>query len=310
MMFDSPRPVEPAAPISLSVYCPAPMIGESPARPGIFQARPLVVVIERDLALLVDRVHVDRAGRPDRERLLGVGHIDPVVVLAAVGPPPEPELARFRGQQVFFLEAVGEREALRPRPDQQNVIGVLEHQPRHLARRLDPLERGDGAGAPGRPVHARRVELDHALLIGQPAVADRIVGRIQLLDLHAFDPGVQRIGPLGHQLDRAGDSADPVGGAHGREAGRAGTQDERGREPRLGGCRRGSAGGQRGGGTQEMTAGQGLGHEHSGGRLGWQPEGIEAARDGSVNLRLATSPAAATYRAAESLPVSGPTGSG
>src|SRR5690349_5483180 len=46
LMFDSPRPVEPAAPTVLSQYCPAPMIGESPTRPGIFQAMPLVVVTE------------------------------------------------------------------------------------------------------------------------------------------------------------------------------------------------------------------------------------------------------------------------
>src|SRR3990172_10762719 len=46
MMFDSPRPVEPAAPTVLSVYSPAPMMGESPTRPGIFHERPLVVVHE------------------------------------------------------------------------------------------------------------------------------------------------------------------------------------------------------------------------------------------------------------------------
>src|SRR5262245_59416263 len=46
MMFDSPRPVEPAAPISLSVYCPAPTMGLSPTLPGSFQARPLVVVTD------------------------------------------------------------------------------------------------------------------------------------------------------------------------------------------------------------------------------------------------------------------------
>src|SRR6478735_7422997 len=46
LMFASPRPVEPAAPTSLSQYWPAPMIGESPTRPGIFQERPLVVVHE------------------------------------------------------------------------------------------------------------------------------------------------------------------------------------------------------------------------------------------------------------------------
>src|SRR5206468_2776688 len=42
--FASPRPVDPAAPTSPSTYSPAPRIGESPARPGIFHARPLVVV--------------------------------------------------------------------------------------------------------------------------------------------------------------------------------------------------------------------------------------------------------------------------
>src|SRR3954469_4550606 len=42
--FASPRPVEPAAPTSPSTYSPAPRIGESPTRPGIFHARPLVVV--------------------------------------------------------------------------------------------------------------------------------------------------------------------------------------------------------------------------------------------------------------------------
>src|SRR5436190_7030988 len=42
--LDSPRPVEPAAPTSLSTYSPAPRMGESPARPGILNASPLVVV--------------------------------------------------------------------------------------------------------------------------------------------------------------------------------------------------------------------------------------------------------------------------
>src|SRR5690242_8898865 len=46
LMFASPRPVDPAAPTSLSQYWPAPMIGESPTRPGIFHDSPLVVVQE------------------------------------------------------------------------------------------------------------------------------------------------------------------------------------------------------------------------------------------------------------------------
>src|SRR5947208_17192218 len=45
LMFSSPLPVEPAAPTSLSTQHPAPMIGESPTRPGIFHERPDVVVV-------------------------------------------------------------------------------------------------------------------------------------------------------------------------------------------------------------------------------------------------------------------------
>src|ERR1700722_14169328 len=45
LIFSSPLPVEPAAPTSLSTQHPAPMIGESPTRPGIFHASPEVVVV-------------------------------------------------------------------------------------------------------------------------------------------------------------------------------------------------------------------------------------------------------------------------
>src|ERR1700687_1818903 len=45
LMFSSPLPVEPAAPTSLSTQQPAPIIGESPTRPGIFHERPEVVVV-------------------------------------------------------------------------------------------------------------------------------------------------------------------------------------------------------------------------------------------------------------------------
>src|SRR5438309_7469318 len=45
LMFSSPLPVEPAAPTSLSTQHPAPIIGESPTRPGIFHDKPEVVVV-------------------------------------------------------------------------------------------------------------------------------------------------------------------------------------------------------------------------------------------------------------------------
>src|SRR2546422_7896943 len=58
--FASPRPVEPAAPASPSTYSPAPRIGESPTRPGIFQANPLVVVTrsEEHTSELQSRLHL------------------------------------------------------------------------------------------------------------------------------------------------------------------------------------------------------------------------------------------------------------
>src|ERR1043166_6369410 len=60
IILSSPRPVDPAVPISLSVYSPAPTIGESPARPGTFQASPDVVVTEEisPLSLIRSRLMV------------------------------------------------------------------------------------------------------------------------------------------------------------------------------------------------------------------------------------------------------------
>ena len=43
-MLSSPTPVEPPPPTSGSTNKPAPITGESPTRPGIFQASPDVVV--------------------------------------------------------------------------------------------------------------------------------------------------------------------------------------------------------------------------------------------------------------------------
>src|SRR5580692_4092664 len=45
LIFSSPLPVDPAAPTSLSTQHPAPIIGESPTRPGIFHDNPEVVVV-------------------------------------------------------------------------------------------------------------------------------------------------------------------------------------------------------------------------------------------------------------------------
>src|SRR5882724_10025366 len=57
LMFSSPLPVEPAAPTSLSTQQPAPIIGESPTRPGIFQDNPEVVVVAEISPLASTAMH-------------------------------------------------------------------------------------------------------------------------------------------------------------------------------------------------------------------------------------------------------------
>src|SRR5882724_4567660 len=57
LMFSSPLPVEPAAPTSLSTQQPAPMIGESPTRPGLFHDSPEVVVVAETSPLASTAMH-------------------------------------------------------------------------------------------------------------------------------------------------------------------------------------------------------------------------------------------------------------
>src|SRR5438445_10731343 len=57
LMFSSPLPVEPAAPTSLSTQHPAPLIGESPTRPGLFHDRPEVLVVPERSPLAPTAVH-------------------------------------------------------------------------------------------------------------------------------------------------------------------------------------------------------------------------------------------------------------
>src|SRR2546427_9868512 len=142
LMFDSPRPVDPAAPMSLSVYWPAPMIGLSPTRPDLErQARG--GRHRGDIALGCDGITVDGSRGP-YGHVLSLGHVQVVIVRIQIGPPVQPDLARVRGEQIFFLEAVLQREPLRSLPHQTDVIRVLEHELRDLGGSLDPFERADG----------------------------------------------------------------------------------------------------------------------------------------------------------------------
>ena len=104
--FASPTPVEPAEPTSLSRNSPAPRIGESPTRPGIFHDRPEVVVVQPRSPWVSSTeqwiVPVTRFLMYSwtNERDLLVGRRDPVVVGVAGLLPVEPDLPGLVGQQV------------------------------------------------------------------------------------------------------------------------------------------------------------------------------------------------------------------
>ena len=74
------------------------------------------------------------------------------------------------------------------------MVGRVHHQLRHLRRRAHAFDRRDAAGALLRPVHAARIELDDAVGVRQPAVADAVVGRIELDDVDAGDERVEDVG--------------------------------------------------------------------------------------------------------------------
>ena len=78
------------------------------------------------------------------------------------------------------------------------MVGVQQYVLRNHARRFDPLESTYRPGPSGRPVHAGRVQLDHALFVGQAPVSHRGVLCIEFLRLDTLNGGVERI----HALDQ------------------------------------------------------------------------------------------------------------
>ena len=154
-----------------------------------------------EIALRSHGIAVDRS-RLRHDQVIRVGHVEVVVRRAQIGPPPQPRLAGMLGQQVFFLEAEGERKALGTLTDEEDVRRILEDQLRDFRRRLDVFERANRARPLGGPVHAGGVELYHALRVRQAAIADGVVVGIELLDLHAFDHRVERVGALHQHVER------------------------------------------------------------------------------------------------------------
>ena len=131
-------------------------MGESPTRPGIFQASPLVVVTPQisPLALMPLQLMVPWTTRELRRPVLdqrvenaavrGPALVGIEIVLR-VGPPLplQPGLPRVLGVEVGLdLEAEVAGERLGARADQQVVVGLVHHRP------APPC---DGVRTPSRP---------------------------------------------------------------------------------------------------------------------------------------------------------------
>ena len=162
--------------------------------------------------------------------------LQPLVVRGEVLLPEQPDLARLVREELLVGEPVQGGEPPRAGADQEHVIRRLQHQLRHLARVLHPFQRGDGAGASGGAVHHARVELHHAVLVGDAAISHRHVGGIVLDEVDAGNRGIERIGPRGHLLHRQLDGLEAVDGRdrhRARRLLRARCPRERG----CGGCR-------------------------------------------------------------------------
>src|SRR5690606_26426094 len=82
------------------------------------------------------------------------------------------------------------------------------------ARRCDVLEAPDGPGAPRGAVHAARVELHHAVGIGQAAETNRLVLGVELLDVDTGDDRVERVLAGDDLVVRNLHAANAVGGRH------------------------------------------------------------------------------------------------
>ena len=125
-----------------------------------------------------------------------VGDRLPVGVAVAVAHaalPRQPRHARPLGQQVFFLEPMALANLSAPSPTSimwsVSVITSLATFDGVLMSRI-------AATAPPRrdgPCMHARVQLDHAFLVRQPAVADARVVGVQLDDVHSRDHRVERV---------------------------------------------------------------------------------------------------------------------
>jgi hypothetical protein len=176
---------------------PGPDEGRVTDPPGDLVAQAAGGGARAQVAVGVDRGYVDRAGRVgDLHLLVGV---EPVVAGAEVGLPVQPCLAGLRGQQVLLLEPDGFGERERSLADDEHVVRPPQHLQSDAGGVADVAERRHRAGLVRRAVHDRGVELDDAVLVGQPAVADRHVLGVVLHFVDAGHDRVQRIAAAAQQ---------------------------------------------------------------------------------------------------------------
>ncbi len=91
------------------------------------------------------------------------------------------------------------------------MIRVVHHRFGDERRSGDSLQRGDRACTARRTVHATGVQLDHAMLVRQPAQPHGLVIWVELLDVDTGDDRVERIRITDQHVVSPLDAALPVG---------------------------------------------------------------------------------------------------
>ena len=109
--------------------------------------------------------------------------------------PIQPKLSGiFCVQVVLDLKSQPAREVLRAFPDDEMVVRLLHYRFGYQRRCPHALDAGHPAGPAFRSVHATGIKLHHAVGVGQPAVTDAVIERIQLDDVHPGDQGIEHVG--------------------------------------------------------------------------------------------------------------------
>ena len=101
--------------------------------------------------------------------------------------------ARFLGEQIFFFKSERARKFECAFANQEHVVGLLHDGLGDFRGRLDIAQRADRAAATCGSMHAARVQLDDSLFIGQTAVSDAGIARIELDNVDASDHRVKRV---------------------------------------------------------------------------------------------------------------------